>query len=227
MAGLRERKKQRTRRALIDAALQLFARKGYADTTLAEIAATAEVSTRTFFSYFSGKDDLLFHDGEERMERALALLAGRRPGETAGALLLRLVEAGFGWALEDEALTFEEAELRMRLIMAEPALRARALLLMYDGQLRVAAALRQACQDELDEVEAAAAVGALFGAVKLAVMAHLGHDRSLKDIQTTARRAAELALDGLRALDTPPTEARQGATRAAGRVPVEPPGMAS
>ncbi|MGA4989021.1 TetR/AcrR family transcriptional regulator [Nonomuraea bangladeshensis] len=217
MAGLRERKKQRTRRALIDAALRLFARKGYADTTLAEIAAAAEVSTRTFFSYFSGKDDLVFHDGEERMERALELLAGRRPGETAAALLLRLVEAGFGWTLEDEAPTFEEAELRMRLIMDEPALRARALLLMYDTQLKLAAALRQACPDELDEVEAAAAVGALFGAVKLAVMAHVGHERSLKDLQTTGMRAAELALEGLRSIEA----------RAAGRIPVEPPGMAS
>ncbi|QYC40621.1 HTH-type transcriptional regulator AcrR [Nonomuraea coxensis DSM 45129] len=223
MAGLRERKKQRTRRALIDAALRLFARKGYADTTLAEIAAAAEVSTRTFFSYFGGKDDLVFHDSEERAERALALLAGRRPGESAGALLLRLVEAGIAWALEDDELTFEEAELRLRLVMEEPALRARALLLMYDNQLKVAAALRQACPEELDEVEAAAAVGALFGAIKLAVMAHLGHDRSLKDIQTTGRRAAELALDGLRALET-----RRAEDRPAGsRIPADPPGMAS
>ncbi|MCK2220784.1 TetR/AcrR family transcriptional regulator [Actinomadura sp. ATCC 31491] len=217
MAGLRERKKQRTRRALIEAALRLFDEKGYTDTTLAEIAAAAEVSTRTFFSYFAGKEDLVFHDMEERLERALALLESRRPGESVVALLMRLIDAAFEWTLQSGGLTFEEAGLRTRLIMAEPGLRARALLLLYDSQLKLAAALRQACPDELDEVEAAAAVGALFGAVKLAVMAQLGEDRSLGHMHGTARRAAELALDGLRAL-----EARPGV-----RVHAERPGMAS
>ncbi|MEW9548713.1 TetR/AcrR family transcriptional regulator [Nonomuraea sp. NPDC050783] len=218
MAGLRERKKQRTRRALIEAALRLFAEKGYADTTLAEIAAGAEVSTRTFFSYFNGKEDLVFHDAEGRVERALELLAGRRPGESVVALLLRLIDEGFEQARESgELVTFEEAELRMRLIMTEPALQGRALLLLYDSQLRLARALHEVCPDELDELEAAAAVGALFGAVKLAVMTHLCGDRSLQRIQVIARRAAGIALEGLRTLET----------RAVARIHAGPPGMAS
>ncbi|MGN9839515.1 TetR/AcrR family transcriptional regulator [Nonomuraea sp. H19] len=201
MAGLRERKKERTRRALIDAALRLFEEKGYDETTLAEIAAEAEVSTRTFFSYFASKEDVIFHDGQDRLERALALLANRGPGESPTGLLLRYVNDSFIWATEYEDLTFEDARLRVRLVMTQPALQARALFLLFDSQLKLAKALQEAFPDRLDAVQASAAVGALIGAVKLAVMANLDNDRSLEDIWDTARRAAEIALSGLRSID--------------------------
>ncbi len=58
--GLRERKRQRTRQALISAAMRLFEEKGYEQTTVAEIAASAEVSTKTFFNHFASKDEVLF-----------------------------------------------------------------------------------------------------------------------------------------------------------------------
>ncbi len=46
--SLRDRKRERTRQALIDAAAELFERKGYHETTVAQIAAAAEIGTRTF-----------------------------------------------------------------------------------------------------------------------------------------------------------------------------------
>ncbi len=54
--GLRERKKQRTRTTLIDAALDLCLRQGYERTTVDQIATQADVSARTFSRYFATKE---------------------------------------------------------------------------------------------------------------------------------------------------------------------------
>ncbi|MET7637998.1 TetR family transcriptional regulator [Streptomyces sp. NPDC005438] len=60
MAGLRERKKQQTRDALIRAAYELIATKGYEETTVDEISESVEISQRTFFRYFSSKEEVVF-----------------------------------------------------------------------------------------------------------------------------------------------------------------------
>jgi AcrR family transcriptional regulator len=57
--GRREASKQATRAALQAAALQLFAERGYDATTVADIARAANVTHRTFYRYFDGKDGLL------------------------------------------------------------------------------------------------------------------------------------------------------------------------
>ena len=77
--GLRERKKLRTRRAIAGAALRLFAERGYEETTISDIAAAAEVSPRTFFSYFPSKEDVVFAEMDERLADVRAGLAERPP----------------------------------------------------------------------------------------------------------------------------------------------------
>ncbi|MGP3930728.1 TetR/AcrR family transcriptional regulator [Nonomuraea sp. KM88] len=200
MVGLRERKKQRTRRALIESALQLFDEKGFEETTLAEIAAGADVSTRTFFSYFASKDDVVFYDTNERMELAKSMLARAEPGMAPADLLNSLIDNSLAWSSAQEELTFEDAELRLRLILTEPTLQARALTVLFETQLALARTLHETYADELSLIEASAAVGALFGSVKLAVIANLEHNRSLEEIWDTARRAADVALAGMRSL---------------------------
>jgi AcrR family transcriptional regulator len=61
--SLRDARKRRTKRALRDAALKLFATKGYDTTTTEEIAERAGVSARTFFRYFPTKEAVVF-EGE-------------------------------------------------------------------------------------------------------------------------------------------------------------------
>jgi AcrR family transcriptional regulator len=85
--GLRERKRERTRRAIADAALQLFARQGFQATTIPQIAEAADVSPRTVSGYFPAKEDLAFPDADERIGALEQRLRSRPPGETAADAL--------------------------------------------------------------------------------------------------------------------------------------------
>ncbi len=65
--SLRERKKHATRKAIEDAAWELFCERGYAATSIDDIAERASVAPRTFFRYFPTKEDVLYGEAFEAM----------------------------------------------------------------------------------------------------------------------------------------------------------------
>jgi len=79
--GRRDRKKRETRQALRDAAHQLFAERGFAQTTIEDITAAADVSRRTFFRYYCAKEDLLRTDLTDLLPHMLDALRARPASE--------------------------------------------------------------------------------------------------------------------------------------------------
>ncbi|MFC8967153.1 TetR/AcrR family transcriptional regulator [Streptomyces sp. NPDC057094] len=122
--GLRERKKQRTRDALLRAALELFVAQGYEHTTVDEIAEAVDVSQRTFFRYFAGKEDAALFLQRLSESHFIDAVRERPPHEAPLEALRRAVLES--WDTIGEAIeAVVPIELHMRtyqLIESTPAL---------------------------------------------------------------------------------------------------------
>jgi AcrR family transcriptional regulator len=141
--GLRERKKQRTREQIIEAAMRLFAERGYQATTITDIATAADVAPRTFFAYFPSKEAVVFHNVDRDLDSLASALRDRLPGETAFDGLRRWIDAMFDqWMAEGD-----EALLRKRLRCEHEG------LANFEGGIRarVEELLLEAIADDLGE----------------------------------------------------------------------------
>jgi AcrR family transcriptional regulator len=80
--GRRERRSAETRERLFRSALDLFARKGFTETTVEDITEAADVGKGTFFNYFPSKDHILLAFGEMQLAKLQsAVEEARRSGE--------------------------------------------------------------------------------------------------------------------------------------------------
>ena len=75
--GIRERKKADTRRALVDAASELFAERGVQATTMDDIAEAAGMSRTSVFNYFGHKEMILCEIGARYVSEIAGPLQGR------------------------------------------------------------------------------------------------------------------------------------------------------
>ncbi len=192
-SALRDRKRERTRRAILLAAVELFEANGYEETTVADIAAEAEVGTRTFFNYFASKEELLFPEPDERVRAAVAAIATRRPGERPVEVLLRALRAAGdnpGERLVDDVGS-RVAALRARVSRTVPSVSGRAAHAQLVAQREIAHQLHIAFPHELDEVGAAALVGAVVGAVSGALTVLFQQPHSIDDGERLHRKIHE------------------------------------
>ncbi|QXJ22707.1 TetR family transcriptional regulator [Actinomadura graeca] len=121
--GLRERKKEATRRALHEAAMRLAVEHGLDEVTVEAIADAAGVSRRTFSNYFAGKEDALLYGDEQRMRRLLENFGSRPPGETSWAAL----RASFRALLAEQGEPDPQWAAQARLARAHPSVLSRQL----------------------------------------------------------------------------------------------------
>ena len=123
--GLRERKKQRTRQQIADAAWELFAERGFDGVTVSEVARAADVSEATVFNYFPTKEDLVYGRMEAFEEELLEAVRGRETGESLLDAFARFVLQPRGLLAEKGRDAADRLVTITRVITGSPALLAR------------------------------------------------------------------------------------------------------
>jgi AcrR family transcriptional regulator len=170
--GLRERKKQRTREAIVEAALRLFEERGFDQTTIADIAEAADIAPRTFFGYFPSKEDVVFADFQMTLDGLSARLADRPEDETA----IDAIRAWIGKRLEEMDLTDDRERCRKRVIGESEALAAHNRALMGRVEELLAGHIARDLGDRPDDVRPRMIASAVIGA--LAALDVKGADES-------------------------------------------------
>lgn len=121
--GLRERKKARTRASLQSAALRLAVERGADQVTVADIAAAADVSPRTYFNYFSSREEAFVADDLERGRHFVELVTASPGGSEAWLLLRAAALEAFGASAQPR----EEELLKQQLLRTSPEVLAHVL----------------------------------------------------------------------------------------------------
>jgi len=156
---------------LEQATLELFAERGYEQTTVAEIAARAGLTERTFFRHFADKREALF-SGQDALEALLVAAVAAAPEAAApiDAVAAALAAAGAQFARRREDLL-----LRQAIIGTHPELRERELIKLGSLTAALAGALRRR-----GVADSAAGLSAEAGTavLRIAVERWLGQDTS-------------------------------------------------
>jgi AcrR family transcriptional regulator len=173
-AGLRERKKEKTRDALARSALSLFAKRGFDNVTVEEIAASCEVSPRTFFRYFASKEDVLFAESDAHRRRLLAALAEHDAGEPPFAVL----ESALLVVAADYANERDTLRARHEIVRSTPSLRTRVSERQQGWEAEVVDQLRVTSPRarRMSDLELRLVVASATSALRVAVEAWIAAD---------------------------------------------------
>jgi AcrR family transcriptional regulator len=201
MAGLRERKRRRTFKAIHDAALRLFEERGYGAVTVADIAEAAEVSRATVFAYYPAKEDIVAGDARFAIEGLEAQLA--RPDVPVVESMREWLRTLVGWMEPDIVL-------QRRLAEEVPAVAAARSRLRRDIEAVIATALTRemGSADPLVPRLVAGSLASALSVVEQEAAARMEHgDRALDEHEVdalfdTAVAFAEGGLERVRVTQT-------------------------
>jgi AcrR family transcriptional regulator len=187
-AGLRERKKARTRAAIREHALRLFREQGYSVTTIEQIAAAAEVSPATFFRYFPTKEDVVLQDDFDVI--TIEAVKAQPPELSPIAAFRAAAKESLAAMTEADKEQFRETS---RLTAQVPEIRARALdefTRTIDG---IAGALAGRVGRAPDDFAVRTLAGAIIGVITSVALPGLGINRHEDVTELFGRIDAALA----------------------------------
>ena len=210
--GLRQRKKERTRQAITDAAMRLFLEHGFDNVSIIKIARAAEVSVQTVYNYFPAKADLVFDEADQITSDLQRAVRHRLPGQSA----LSAIRGYFATFPERAVGRPPEPTPRFRrLVRDSPALRAYQREIFARFEQALAAALADETGAPPDAVEPFIAAAALVSVFRVNLE---GRHSDTEPPGQRAERALDLLEHGLRdyaASPAPPPAPRNRHARSA------------
>lgn len=158
--SLRETKKRRTRATIIDAVLTLGTDNGLETTTIAAIAAEADIGPRTFFRFFPTKEAAVVAPEQELFQNVLDSLVDIEPTEVLGTAVSRAFDAALGQLDTAWQHRFRRAA---QLLESSPSANAAAMVLCTRTHEQLHAILRDSLEEAPRYVVELALEGVLSG----------------------------------------------------------------
>jgi AcrR family transcriptional regulator len=165
---------------LQQAALELFASRGFEQTTAAEIAQSVGLTERTFFRHFSDKREVLFHGQALLVQAFMDGLDGAPDGATPLEMVASAMQRAATSFFPDERRSYSRA--RQAVIEGNPALQEREVHKLAHLATTIAAALRERGVEEPAATLAAESGRTVF-AIAFGQWVREGEQRSLAEIQ--------------------------------------------
>ncbi len=186
---LQARKQQFVRDAIWDAAIDLFDRKGFDETTVDEIAQAAGTSRRSFFRYFESKSDLLAQSvvnyGTAITGAIESCPAGYSPGEMFRSTVLRVAQ---------DSVSHPRTRQVIQIAEKYPAAREAQIARLAEVQDRVAEAFAKRCsQNDQSEIEAQVLAGLTLSMLSVAYVSWFRHPK--QDIAAAAEQIFQTLAD--------------------------------
>ena len=204
-----ERRKRRTRQAIQTAALELFAERGYRETTISDIAERADVASRTVTVHFRAKEELLFDAEPFTLDGLSKRLSQRQPHESALEALRDWMETTMTevetQASEVDGRFWERRALRARIINTEPELRGRARASYYPFERVLAEAIGKdlgqsgnTLVPRLAALSAVAGLRELYESDEAQALVEPPSAAELRELVDTVIRFARAGIEGVR-----------------------------